>query len=1364
MFMAGGRLNGAKIGPAEKAAMYQYIEVFKQAYPEAHVHENLGYAEVELTPEQKIVLESDPNIHSICIFRELTLNTVQSSAPWHLSNISGSQYSSYEYVTDGEGVDVYIVDTGIFIEHHEFEGRAIKGMSFDKVTNPHGTHVAGIVGSKTYGVAKKCRLIDVKVFPENNDGAIWFSFGVDWVLGIHPQGMPGVVNMSLGGDYDPVADSHLYSAILSMLAEGLIVVVAAGNETVDTSLKFPSCIPLVITVGAIDNTNTIASFSNFGPGVDVFAPGVSVQSTVLNYATDIFSGTSMASPVVAGVCARYIQMCPETDFVKMIARIKNFAFQDVIVSGHSDTTNARVNVNMSGNKDYGNGIIGNLLNGEYRQRYWNDTAWVDREWRAYGEVSRLAIVKKFGVPGAMNLASEIIHVDIPIIQPPTVTPPMILPPNINYDGGVIVFNADLSVTYKGHTYVPSTIIPATLTYGDIGFTINMPASLPYMTTFNGNPITINVDLSVTYNAKNYTATSTTNATYNYSYPGIMVVTVVVKPNNQFRIIPISQKAIVPRPDVGDAEVGTWPDGMDVKLYGDKDTITETTPKRLIAIDIADPNKLASYSMNLQFASGTFNYSGVGLTKPANKTAVTVQGYNGLIERVADSLGVGQAPLTVEGRLLPLFSKEIIYIKKTEQVDGTAYETRNIVADIASMAGTTVTFNATNNKVKSFEFTGRFTQALEQIAELSCGRLLQQNGNWFIIPKHTVMGTFNVPADDIISLSIDKQSDVIDTISSLMGYLKDAILERDMTDRLVARAQNKLDHATTSEALPTDPTPTVTYDYPTYIKMGEISIAFGRYDNKKMQPMAENILVETHSSIDSWDYWNEGDKAPLSDYYKVEPICDDTGKIIKRRGLKTLEMVHLYYPINPPSNAAEYNATGTLGNLDCSLWGGGPTFAWSMHPVLKSKSVTGLGERPTDYCQTYFEFSLDILAVPFPKKSNEDTNYYYAKMELNYKPALMIPWKFTVSIDKTYRLFPSKNYLIPINGGAVLNKNGNTVAEFDRNARVIKLQSGGIIGVVDCEADTPPAPIVDPVTGAVSYTATIKGAPYNITAPATPPEGTTMVLSGPVQADKYVLRTKTNRLFGTINKTSGEISDVNGNYVGTYTTSNTFSTIGMTVDPLWGSKMGYVNIYTMARSECIGVVLNANDTAAGGYISFSDAVAYPPVSADTNYTTLTSTLAQSEKNKALLDKSIAEAKITCIKKELDYYGVDYSALITACEKWKIYYDAVELRDFPKIVTPPAVPATPPTDSTIKTYEITAITETGTAMAGINSAKPRELSVNVSFLYNNILPLAGNELKIGTKTYLPVLPAQVIIETVSYNGSTVSVTAKKGFKDA
>ena len=285
-----------------------------------------GYA-VELTAAELKALKDLPGIATIESDLTITLDQTvdndeisaagtQIGAPWGLDRTDQITLPLDGYYidrSDGSGVTAYIIDTGI-AAHSDFGDRLIDGRNFytsdQSATNAndcngHGTHVAGTVGGITYGLAKGTTLVPVRVFGcEGSTSTSIIIAAIDWVVANHTAGVPAVANMSLGGG----ASSSLDAAVRSMVSDGIIVAVAAGNSNQDACYSSPAREPQAITVAASTSTDARASFSNFGSCVDLFAPGLSITSTwpsgVYPYrSTNTISGTSMASPHVAGAAA-----------------------------------------------------------------------------------------------------------------------------------------------------------------------------------------------------------------------------------------------------------------------------------------------------------------------------------------------------------------------------------------------------------------------------------------------------------------------------------------------------------------------------------------------------------------------------------------------------------------------------------------------------------------------------------------------------------------------------------------------------------------------------------------------------------------------------------------------------------------------------------------------------------------------------------------------------------------------------------------------------------------------------------------------------------------------------------------------------
>lgn len=256
-------------------------------------------------------LRRNPNVAYIEADQVITIDATQSNPTWGLDRIDQRALplsKSYTYNFTGAGVTAYIVDTGINYAHSEFGGRASFG--YDAFggsgadCNGHGTHVAGTVGGSVYGVAKGVSLVAVRVLDCSGSGSTsGVIAGVDWVKAHAVK--PAVANMSLGGS----KSTTLNNAVSSAIASGVTFAVAAGNSNRNACNYSPASVSTAITVGATTSSDARASYSNYGSCLDLFAPGSSITSAwyTSNTATSTISGTSMASPHVAGVAALYLQ-------------------------------------------------------------------------------------------------------------------------------------------------------------------------------------------------------------------------------------------------------------------------------------------------------------------------------------------------------------------------------------------------------------------------------------------------------------------------------------------------------------------------------------------------------------------------------------------------------------------------------------------------------------------------------------------------------------------------------------------------------------------------------------------------------------------------------------------------------------------------------------------------------------------------------------------------------------------------------------------------------------------------------------------------------------------------------------------------
>ncbi|NBE83911.1 S8 family peptidase [Micromonospora rubida] len=313
-----------------------------QVYGEA-----LNGFEARLSEAAAKRLAADPAVAWVEQNHKVTVETTQTNPPWGLDRIDQVNLpldSAYSYTTTGSGVTAYIIDTGIRIAHNQFGGRAVDG--YDAVDNAlpaadcngHGTHVSGTVGGSTYGVAKSVRLVAVRVLDcagsGTNAGVI---AGVNWVTSNHQAGQPAVANMSLGGGLN----AALNTAVANSVADGVTYAVAAGNSNANACNYSPAAVASAITVGATQSNGARASYSNYGTCVDIFAPGTSVLSAwyTSNTATNTISGTSMASPHVAGGAARVLQSHPTWTPAQVASHLVSTASTGTVTSPGTGSPN-----------------------------------------------------------------------------------------------------------------------------------------------------------------------------------------------------------------------------------------------------------------------------------------------------------------------------------------------------------------------------------------------------------------------------------------------------------------------------------------------------------------------------------------------------------------------------------------------------------------------------------------------------------------------------------------------------------------------------------------------------------------------------------------------------------------------------------------------------------------------------------------------------------------------------------------------------------------------------------------------------------------------------------------------------------------
>ncbi|MFF8397993.1 S8 family peptidase [Streptomyces sp. NPDC016172] len=304
-----------------------------------------GYS-ATLSATEARQLAADPAVASVEQNQRVTLAATQTSAPWGLDRIDQASLplsGTYTYPDSaGSGVTVYVIDTGVRITHQQISGRASYG--YDAVDgdttasdgNGHGTHVATTIAGSTYGVAKKAKVVGVRVLNNSGSGTTaGVIAGIDWVTRNHTG--PSVANMSLGGG----ASATLDTAVRNSIASGVTYAVAAGNSSTTASSSSPARVAEAITVGATTSTDAKASYSNYGSALDIFAPGSSITAGwyTSDTATNTISGTSMATPHVAGAAAVYLAGHTSSTPAQVATALVNGAVTGKVTSAGSGSPN-----------------------------------------------------------------------------------------------------------------------------------------------------------------------------------------------------------------------------------------------------------------------------------------------------------------------------------------------------------------------------------------------------------------------------------------------------------------------------------------------------------------------------------------------------------------------------------------------------------------------------------------------------------------------------------------------------------------------------------------------------------------------------------------------------------------------------------------------------------------------------------------------------------------------------------------------------------------------------------------------------------------------------------------------------------------
>ncbi|MEW2529815.1 S8 family serine peptidase [Streptomyces sp. NPDC047071] len=311
-----------------------------------------GFSATGLSETEAKRLAADPAVGKVVQNKKFSIEATQDNPPsWGLDRVDQADTAGdkkYTYPDQaGDGATAYVIDTGVRVSHKDFGGRAVSG--FDAVDNDdnaddgngHGTHVAGTIAGSAHGLAKKAKIVAVRVLDDRGSGTTeQVVAGIDWVTKNHKG--PSVANMSLGGG----ADEALDEAVRKSIASGVTFAVAAGNESSDASQGSPARVKEAITVASSTKDDQQSDFSNFGSAVDIYAPGSDITSdwNTGDDATKTISGTSMATPHVVGAAALYLAAHPDAKPADVAKALTDGATPDKISNPSEGTPNKLLKV------------------------------------------------------------------------------------------------------------------------------------------------------------------------------------------------------------------------------------------------------------------------------------------------------------------------------------------------------------------------------------------------------------------------------------------------------------------------------------------------------------------------------------------------------------------------------------------------------------------------------------------------------------------------------------------------------------------------------------------------------------------------------------------------------------------------------------------------------------------------------------------------------------------------------------------------------------------------------------------------------------------------------------------------------------